>query len=89
MTQYASSVCIRIYTNVKLKDTKLKTKCALTLNTNNRKWHQLQFQPCLVTESHGRGELGLLTSSAVVHLQEMMPRTRFRFIRTLCEQQIY
>jgi len=68
---------------------KPKTKRALTPNTNERKWHQPRFQPCLVTKSHGRCELGLLTLSAAVHLRKMMLRTTFRSIQTLSERKIY
>ena len=43
----------------------------------------------LVNKSHGRRELGLLTSSTAVYLWEMMPHTMFWSIQIPCEQQIY
>ena len=78
-----------VYQNLlKCRRLKPKTKRALTLNKNKRKQHQPRFQLRLITESCGRRALGLLTSSAVVHLWKM-PRTMFLSIQTLFEWQIY
>ena len=83
------SLTVSVYQNL-LKCRRLRNwKQNMRLNMNERKWHQPWFQLCLVTKSHGRWELGLLTLSAVAQLQKMMPRTMFWSIQTLCEQQIY
>ena len=80
MTQYASSVSV--YQNL-LKGRRLwNPKRAFTLNMNERKWQQPQFHLHLITKSHGRWELGLLISSAAIHLRKMMPRMMFRSIQT-------
>ena len=70
--------------------TKPKTKRAFTPNTNERKWQQPQFQLHLITKSHGRWKLGLLISSAAIHLWKMMPRMMFWSIQFFfCEWHIY
>ena len=56
---------------------KSKTKHALTLNTNERKWWQPRLQLYLITKYCGRRELGLLTSSAAVLPLKMIPCTMF------------
>ena len=61
---------------------KSKTKHALTLNMNERKWQQPGLQLYLVTKSRGRRELGLPTLSAAVLLLKTMPCTMFQSIQT-------
>ena len=60
---------------------KSKTKHALTLNTNERKWWQPRLQLYLVTKSRGR-QLGLPTSSAAVFPLNMLPCTMFQSMQT-------
>ena len=62
------------------KTMKLKTKHALTPNTNERKWRQPLFQLYLITKSRARyrRELALPTSSIAVDLWKMMLRMMFR-----------
>ena len=72
MTQYALSVN-RLYIRIYLKVEDSKTK---------NKWRQPQFQLHLLTKPHSRQELGLLTLSAAVHLQKMMPHTMFQSVQT-------
>ena len=67
---------------------KLKTKHALTPNTNERKWRQPQLQLHLVTKSRGTQELGLPTSSAAVLPLKMMYVVPI-YSNCLCERQIY
>ena len=61
---------------------KSKTKHALTLNMNERKWQQPGLQLYLVTKSRGRRELGLPTLSAAVLPLKTMPCTMFQSIQT-------
>ena len=78
--------CVSEFTQMR-KTTKPKTKHAFTPNKNEKKWWQPWFQLHLVTKFHSRWELGLVTSSAVVHLWKMMPCTMSRSIQILYEQQ--
>ena len=70
------SLTVNVYQNL-LRFRRLwswKQICALTLNMN---------------DSCSRWELGLLTSSAAVHLWKIMPLMMFWAIQTLCEWQIH
>ena len=73
------------------KTTKPKTKRASTLKYECEKMAiaRLDFNfISLSTQFRGRWELGLPTSSSVVHLRKMMLRTMFRSMQTFCERQI-
>ena len=54
-----------------------------------RTWWQPQFQLHLVTISHCRWELGLLTSSAAIDLVWCCVWLMFLSVQTFCERQIY
>ena len=68
-------MCIRICSNVE--------------DYKNKKLVQLLIVWYLITKSCSRWQLGLPTSSAVVHLWKTMLCTMFQSIQTLCKQQIY